>query len=75
MDAFTSLSERAKVMIVAGTLFVLTLSIGLIVFGENIFSMESGIMKDLKGSIQADMLYVHPELDHGGGTEAVGEAH
>lgn len=64
MDAFTSLSERAKVMIVAGALFVVTLSMGLIIFGENMLSTESGIMKGLKGSIHADMLYVHPEA-HG----------
>ncbi len=69
MDAFTSLSERAKVMIISGSLFVVTLAIGLIVFGENMATMESGIMKDLKGSIHADMLYVHPELDHSGSEE------
>ena len=75
MDAFTSLSERAKVMIV-GRHAVCAYTLD---WADSIrrkyFSMESGIMKDLKGSIQADMLYVHPELDHGGGTEAVGEAH
>lgn len=64
MDAFTGLSDRAKVMIVAGAVFVVTFSIGIIVFGDNIVSMESGIMKDLNGSVQADMLYVHPEFEH-----------
>lgn len=61
MDVFSSLSERAKVLVIAGTLFIVTLSIGLIVFGGNIISDENRLINQLKDSIQADLLYVHPE--------------
>lgn len=61
MDVFSSLSERAKILIIAGTLFIVTLSIGLIVFGGNIISDDNQMIRQLKNSIQADMLYIHPE--------------
>ena len=60
MDVFSSLSERAKVLIIAGTLFVVTLSIGLIVFGGNSVTNENQLINDLKDSIRADLLYVRP---------------
>lgn len=61
MDIFRGLSIRSKLMIVASSLFLLTLSMGLLVFGSNSLTQENSLIDQAKGSAQADMLYVHPE--------------
>lgn len=40
MDTFDSLSQRAKTAIVASAFFLLSLSVGFIVFGENLVHEE-----------------------------------
>lgn len=61
MDAFTSLSQRMKVLIVACGVFLVTLSMGLMVFGDNYVSdSETEALSKVKGNVRADLLYVHP---------------
>ena len=60
MDAFKSLSQKSKIMIVSSALFLLTLSIGVLVFGSEALTSENSLINGLKGSIQADMLYSTP---------------
>lgn len=60
MDAFKGLSQRTKMMIVASTLFLLTLSVGVLVFGSDNLTSESSLLLKAKGSVQADMLYSTP---------------
>lgn len=60
MDAFKSLSQKSKIMIVSSAMFLLTLSIGVLVFGSEALTSENSLIKGLKGSIQADMLYSTP---------------
>ncbi len=60
MDAFKGLSQRTKIMIVASTLFLLTLSVGVLVFGSDNLTSESSLFEKAKGSVQADMLYSPP---------------
>ena len=64
MDAFKGLSQRTKLMIVASTLFLLTLSVGVLVFGSDNLTQESSLLEKAKGSVQADMLYSHPTDAH-----------
>jgi hypothetical protein len=64
MDIFKSLSIHTKLMIVASSLFLVTLSIGILVFGSNSLTQENSLIDQAKGSSQADMLYVHPEEAH-----------
>lgn len=61
MDLLTSLSQRAKVMIVASALFLLTLSIGLLAFGENVITDENSMIQQAQNASRVDMLYSHPE--------------
>lgn len=60
MDAFKGLSQKSKIMIVSSAMFLLTLSIGVLVFGSEALTSENSLIKGLKGSIQADMLYSTP---------------
>ncbi len=60
MDVFTSLSHRTKVLIVASSLFLLSLSVGLLVFGSNMVSSENELLDQAKNATRADMLYVQP---------------
>ncbi len=60
MDVFHTLSQRTKVMIVASSLFLVTLSLGLLVFGTNSVTHENGLLEQAKNSTRADMLYIHP---------------
>lgn len=60
MDTFTSLSTKMKVLIVASTLFLVTLSTGILVFGDNIVSHENTLIQEVKSSAKADLLYVDP---------------
>ncbi len=60
MDVFSTLSQRTKVLIVASSLFLVTITLGLLVFGTNIVSHENALLEQAKNSTRADMLYVHP---------------
>lgn len=60
MDVFSTLSQRTKVLIVASSLFLVTITLGLLVFGTNIVSHENALLEQAKDSTRADMLYVHP---------------
>lgn len=60
MDVFHTLSQRTRVLIVASSLFLLTLTLGLLVFGTNIVSHENALLEQAKNSTRADMLYIHP---------------
>lgn len=60
MNIFKSLSEQQKVIIVTSALFLLTLSLGLLIFGDNIISIDHKIIEDVQNSVKADMLYVNP---------------
>ena len=60
MDVFSTLSQRTKVLIVASSLFLLTITLGLLVFGTNIVSHENDLLEQAKNSTRADMLYIHP---------------
>lgn len=60
MDVFHTLSQRTKVLIVASSLFLVTITLGLLVFGTNIVSHENALLEQAKNSTRADMLYIHP---------------
>lgn len=60
MDVFTSLPQRTKVLIVASSLFLISLSLGLLVFGTNVITHENELLDTAKSVVRADMLYVHP---------------
>lgn len=60
MDVFSTLSQRTKVLIVASSLFLVTITLGLLVFGTNIVSHENALLEQAKNSTRADMLYIHP---------------
>lgn len=64
MDAFTSLSARLKILIVASTLFLASLSMGLLVLGEDTISKESALLQHVKEAAKADLLYVKPGGHH-----------
>ncbi len=64
MDIFKSLSIRTKLMIVASSLFLVTLSIGILVFGSNGLMQENSLIDQASDSSKADMLYVQPEEGH-----------
>ncbi len=64
MDAFTSLSPRLKILIVACTLFLGTLSMGLLVLGEDTISKESALLEHMKEAAKADLLFVQPGGQH-----------
>lgn len=60
MDLFNSLSLRSKMLIVASAMFLITLSLGLLVFGTNVITDENALYNTAKSSTRADMLYIHP---------------
>lgn len=60
MDVFHTLSQRTKVLIVASSLFLVTITLGLLVFGTNIISHDNALLEQAKNSTRADMLYIHP---------------
>lgn len=60
MDAFSTLSQRSKLLIVSCSVFLMTLSIGLLVFGSSVVSDENSLLEKAKNSTRADMLYIHP---------------
>lgn len=64
MDVFKGLSTRIKLMVVTSSLCLLTLSIGLLVFGSNGLTQENSLIERATGSSKADMLYVHPGEGH-----------
>lgn len=64
MHAFQTLSQRTKILIVASSLFLLTMSLGLLVFGNNLISSDSAMLEQASGATRADMLYVHPTEGH-----------
>lgn len=65
MDVFKTLSQRMKLLIVASSLFLLSLSVGLLVFGTNVISDENSLLKNAHHSTRADMLYSPPsEVGH-----------
>ena len=60
MDAFNSLRQRSKVLLVASGLFLLSLSVSLLVFGSNALTSESHLINHAKESVKADLLYSQP---------------
>ncbi len=60
MDTFKALSQKTKLMIIASSLFLLTLSIGMLVFGQSQLTEENSALQQFHNTVQADMLYVHP---------------
>ncbi|MFA4814778.1 MAG: hypothetical protein WC924_04840 [Candidatus Gracilibacteria bacterium] len=60
MDVFSTLSQRTKVAIIASSLFLVTITLGLLVFGTNIVSRENALLEKARESTRADMLYIHP---------------
>lgn len=60
MDVFHTLSQRTKVLIVTSSLFLVTITLGLLVFGTNIISHDNALLEQAKNSTRADMLYIHP---------------
>lgn len=60
MNAFKGFTQKTKMMIVASTLFLLTLSVGVLVFGADNLTSETSLLEKAKGSVQADMLYSQP---------------
>jgi hypothetical protein len=60
MDVFSTLSHRTKILIVASSLFLVTLSLGLLVFGTNFISADNALLEEATHSTRADMLYSHP---------------
>jgi len=45
------------------SIFLLTASLGMLIFGENILGHENEYIEQATGSAQTDMLYIHPK-DH-----------
>ena len=50
-----------KVLIVACALFIVTMSVGLLVFGDNFVTMENAMIEHVNGSVKTDMLMATPE--------------
>ena len=65
MNTFKALSIRTRLMVVASGLFLLTLSLGLMVFGQEGLTSENSALEQLHNTVQADMLY--PHVTTGGG--------
>jgi len=63
MDVFTSLRFRIKLLIVTSAVFLLSLSMGILIFGENVLNYENRLLEQVKEAAHADMLYVHPETE------------
>ena len=64
MSIFTDLPQRTKLLIVASAMFLITLSLGLLVFGTNVIGVENSLYDRAKQSTRADMLYTHPTEEH-----------
>ena len=61
MNVFDSLKQRTKILIVAGSLFLLSLSFGLLIFGDNSLSPANQVIYEVKEGLKADLFYAHPE--------------
>jgi len=57
MDAFRSLSQKTKVLIVLSAMFLFTLSMGVLIFGANNLTPENSFMEQAISGSRADMLY------------------
>jgi hypothetical protein len=60
MDVFSDLSRKTKLAIVASTLFLLTLSASVLMFGGGMH-MEEELLHHAREATRTDMLYSHPE--------------
>ncbi|MFA5792408.1 MAG: hypothetical protein WC897_00890 [Candidatus Gracilibacteria bacterium] len=66
MDAFRSLAQRTKILIVLSTLFLFTVSVGVLVFGAENLMPANSLIENASEGAQADMLYVKPEMPEEG---------
>jgi len=57
MDAFRSLSQKTKVLVVLSAMFLFTLSMGVLIFGANNLTPENSFMEQAVSGSRADMLY------------------
>lgn len=65
MDAFRSLSQKAKILIVLSSLFIFTISLGVLVFGAENLMPENALIEKASETSRADMLYIEPtEAEH-----------
>ncbi len=62
MDAFRCLSQKAKILIVLSTLFLFTMSVGILIFGAENLMPENSLLEKASEGVQADMLYVVPNM-------------
>lgn len=60
MDTFSGLSWRAKTLVIMCSVFLLSLSVSLLVFGGDIVTYENAFIEQAQDSIRADMLYSAP---------------
>lgn len=67
MDAFRSLSQKTRILIVLSTLFLFTLSLGVLVFGSDNLMPANSLIENASEGAQADMLYVEMKIE-----EAIG---
>jgi hypothetical protein len=63
MDVFSSLSKRMKIVVVGCALLLLSLSIGVLAFGNGELTADSVLIKEAAESVKADMLYAAPGLE------------
>jgi hypothetical protein len=61
MDVFSSFGKNTRRLILVSSLFLLSLSLGLLFFGHNSISEESHLIHEVHGSAKADLLYSHPD--------------
>jgi hypothetical protein len=64
MDVFASLKDRTQIIILTSSFFILTLAIGLLVFGDSFFHVDAHLIEAVKESVKADMLYSTPGEAH-----------
>ena len=57
MNAFKSLSLKAKVLVVLSAMFLFTLSMGVLIFGTNNLTPENAFVEQALEGARADMLY------------------
>ncbi len=62
MNTFNSLKQRTKLLIVVSGLFLLTFSLGFLVFGHNSLGLESHLIHEASEGVKADLFYSHPGL-------------
>ncbi len=70
MNTFSALSQRVKVGLISISLFLLSMSLGLLVFGENGISGENLMLPHAKEAAKADLLYIEPEVPHDTGSNS-----